>query len=209
MHRLLPGGGPCGVLRVALARPAWEWWGCAPARYEASCTGAGDRRQMMSVGPAGRWGLHGLCLHPRERRLAVLRGVACGCGAGISRGSSLPDTNLASRPSSLGHEGCLGPTAVRMVGGGFRVCRTRNAHRAGAPGGVSGSLCVSFALGAPGPLGTVVAVVPRCVPGSPRTPGWLTCCAFAWLHGCGGPRVGATTSVARSFHPGYRSPYAP
>ena len=50
-HRLLP---------VVLARPAWEWWGCVSARCGASWTGARDWLQMMSVGLAGRWGLHGL-----------------------------------------------------------------------------------------------------------------------------------------------------
>ena len=43
MHRLLPGGGPCGALPVALAWLAWEFWGCASARCGASWTGAGDR----------------------------------------------------------------------------------------------------------------------------------------------------------------------
>ena len=112
MHRLLPGGGPCGALPVALARLAWEWWGCGPARCKASGTGARDWRQTMPVGPGARWGPHGLCLHPRGRRLTVLRGVACGCGAGIGQGFSLPGAGLASRLSSARHEGCLGPTAA-------------------------------------------------------------------------------------------------
>ena len=47
---LLPGGGPCEALPVALARLAWERWGCAPVRCGASWTGVGDRWQMMSVG---------------------------------------------------------------------------------------------------------------------------------------------------------------
>ena len=41
-HRVLPGGGLCGAPPVALARPALEWWGCAPARCGASLTGASD-----------------------------------------------------------------------------------------------------------------------------------------------------------------------
>ena len=214
MHCLLPGGGPCGALPVALPRPARKWWGCASAQRGASWTGAGDWRQMTFVGPAGRWGLHGLCPPPWERRLAAPRGLACGCGAGIGQGSLLPDAGLASArraspPSSPGYEACLGPTALRMIGGGFRVCRRGNPHRVVAPGGVPGSHGVPFALGAPGPLGTVVAGVPRCVPGSSGTQGRPRCCAFAWLHGRPGPRVGCTASVARSFHPGYRSPHAP
>ena len=89
---------------------------------------------MMSVGPAGRWGRHGLCPHPRGRRLAAPRGVACGCGAGIGQGSLFPGAGLASArrascPSSPGHEGCLGPIGVRMVGGGFRVCQRGDPHR--------------------------------------------------------------------------------
>ena len=49
---LVPGGGLCGALPVALARPAFEWWGCAPARCKASSIGVRDRWQTMSV---GRW----------------------------------------------------------------------------------------------------------------------------------------------------------
>ena len=174
---LLPGRGPCGALPVALARPAWEWWGCASAWCGASSTGAWDRRQAMSVRSEGRWGLHGLCVHPRGTRLATPRGLACGCGAGIGQGFLLPGAGLASarrasRPSSPAHEGCLGPIAVRMVGGHFRVCRRGKPQRAVAPGGVSGSHGVAFALGAPGPLQTVVADVARRVPGSPGTQGW-------------------------------------
>ena len=209
MHLLLPGGGTCGALPVALARLAWEWWGCASARFGAPWTGAGDLRQMMSVGPAGRWGVHSLGPHPRGRRLAVLLGVACGCGARIRQGSLLPGAGLASRPSSPGREGCLGSSAVRMVGAGFSVCQRGNPHRMVAPGGVSGSHGLLFALQAPQPLKTVVAGVSRRVPGSPGTQGWPRCCAFAWLQGCRGPRVGAIASVAPSFHRGYRSPYAP
>ena len=197
-HCLLLDGAQCGALPVALPRPAWEWWGCVSARCEAAWNGAGDRRQMMYVGPVCCCGLHGLCPPPRGRRLAVLRGVSCSCRAGIGQGSLLPGASLAPRPSSPGHEGCLGPTAVRMVGGGFHVCRRGNPNRVVAPGGVTGSHGVPFALGAPGPLGTVV-------PGSPGIKRCPRCCAFAWLRGCGGPRVGATISVARSFHPGYRS----
>ena len=40
---LLPGGGPCEALPVALARLAWEWWGCVPVRCGASLTGVRDR----------------------------------------------------------------------------------------------------------------------------------------------------------------------
>ena len=139
---------------------------------------------MMSVGPAGCSGLHGLCPHPRGRRLAVLRGVACGCGAGIGQGSSLSGAGLVSRPSSPGHEGCLSPIGVRTVGGGFRVYRKGNPHRVAAAVGVSGSLCVRFALGAPEPLGTVVAGVPGRLPWSPRTKIAQMLCS-SWLHGLG------------------------
>ena len=114
-HRPLPGGGLCGALTVALARPAWEWRGCATAWCGASWTGAGDWRQMMSVGAAGLLGLHGLCPYPRGRQLAVPRGVACGCGAGIGQGSLLSGDGQACRPSSLGYEGCLSPSAGQMV----------------------------------------------------------------------------------------------
>ena len=182
-HCLLPGVGPCGALPVALFRPAWEWLGCASARCGSSWTGTRDRRQMMlmSVRPAGRWGLHVLCLHPRGRQFAVLRGGACGCGAGIGQGSLLPGAGLVSRPSSPGHERCLGPTAVRMVGGAFCLCRREKPHRVVAPGGVSGSQGALFAWGALGSLGTVVASLTRRVPWSLGTQGWLRCCA---LHGC-------------------------
>ena len=168
----------------------------------------------MPVGPAGPWGLHSLCPHPRGRRLAAPQGVACGCGAGIGQGSSLPGAGRAfarraSGPSSPGHQGCLGPTAVRMVGGGFCLCRRGSPHRLVAPGGVLGRHCVPFALVAPGPVATVVAGVMGLVPGSLGTQRWSRRCVFAWLHGRGGPRVGATASVARSFRPAYRSPYAP
>ena len=81
-----------------------------------------DRQRMMSVGRAGRCGLHGLCLPPRGRRLDVLRGLACSCSAGIGQGSLLPGAGLACRPLSMGYEGCLGPSAGQMVGGGFCVC---------------------------------------------------------------------------------------
>ena len=36
--RRLPSGGPCEALPVALARLAWEWWGCAPVQCVASWT---------------------------------------------------------------------------------------------------------------------------------------------------------------------------
>ena len=209
MHRLLPDGSLCGALPVAVARRAWEWWGCAPAQCGASWTSAGDRRQTMSAGPAGRWGRHGLCPYPRGGGLAVLQEAACSCRAGIGQGSLFAGAVLARRPASLGYEGCLGPSAERMVGGGFCMCRTGNSPRVVAPGGVVGIYGVLFAWEAPGPPGTVVVRVPMRVPGSPRTQGWPRCCAVAWLYGCAGPRVGAIASVARSFRPGYRSPYAP
>ena len=41
--RLLPGGGPCEALPVALARLVSEWWGCASVMWGASWTGVGDR----------------------------------------------------------------------------------------------------------------------------------------------------------------------
>ena len=88
------------------------------------------------------------------------------------------------------------------------MCRREKPSRVVAPGGVLRSYGVAFAWGAPGPPGTVVVGVPRRVPGSPRTQGWCRCCAFAWLHRWAGPHVGVTASVARSFRPGYRSPYA-
>ena len=40
---LLPGGGPCEALPVALAWLASKWWGCAPVRCGASWTGVGYR----------------------------------------------------------------------------------------------------------------------------------------------------------------------
>ena len=45
--------------------------------------------------------------------------------------------------------------------------------------GVVGRYGKAFALGALGPLGTVVVGVPRRVPGSPGTQGWPRCCALA------------------------------
>ena len=104
-HRLLPCGGLCGALPVALARLALEWWGCALARCGASWTGIGGRWQMMSVGCWGRWDL---CSYPRGRRLVVLREAACGCGVGSCQGSLSPGDAPACRPAPLGCEGCLG-----------------------------------------------------------------------------------------------------
>ena len=71
------------------------------------------------------------------------------------------------------------------------MCRRGNPPRLVAPGGVLESYGVPFAWGSPGFLGTVVIGVPRRVRGSPGTQGWPRCCAFAWLYGCAGPRVGA------------------
>ena len=121
-----------------------------------------DRRQGSAADDVcqavGSLGPPWLCLHPRGRRPAVLRGVACRCGAGIGQGSLLPGAGLACRPSFLGYEGCFGPSAGRMVGGGFPVGQRGNPHRLVAPGGVLGSHGMPFACGAPGPLGTVVAL---------------------------------------------------
>ena len=171
-HRLLPAGGLCGALPVVLVQPAWEWWGCAPARCGPSWTGARDGRQMMSAGLAGRWGLHGFCPWSRARRLNVLREAVCGCCAETGQGSLSPGADLARRPAPLGCKGCLGPSMGRMLGGGFCMCRRGNPPRVAAPGGILGSYGVPFAWGAPGPLGTVVVGVTRCVPGSPGTQGW-------------------------------------
>ena len=123
-------------LPVVLARPALEWWGSGPARCGASGTGARDRRQMMSVRPAGRWGFGGLCRYPRGRRLAVLREAVCGCGAGTGQGSLSLGAVLACRAAPLGCKGCLGPSAGRMVGGGSCMCRRGSPPRMAAPGGV-------------------------------------------------------------------------
>ena len=207
--RLLPGGGLCGELPVALARLACEWWGCAPVRCGASWTGVGDRWRMISVGRWGPWGLHGLSPYPPGRRLAVLQEAACGCGPGTGQGSLSPAAVLACRPAPLGCEGCLSPSARRIVGGAFCMCQRGYPPRVVAPCGVLGSYGVPFPWGAPGPPGTVVVGVLRLVPASPGTQGWPRCCAFAWRHGCAGPRVGAKASVADSFRPGYRSAYAP
>ena len=164
---------------------------------------------MMSVGRWGRSGLHGLCPYPRGRRLVMLREAACGCGAGSSQGSLSPGAALACRPAPLGCECCLGPSAGRMVGGGFCTCRRGSLPRMVAPAGALGCSGVPPAWGAPERLGTVVASGPRRVTGSPGTEGWPGCCAFAWLYGCAGPPVGARASVACSFPPRCRSPYAP
>ena len=83
------------------------------------------------------------------------------------------------------------------------MCRRGNPPRVVAPGGVLGSYGMPFTWGAPGPLGNVVVGVPRHVPGSTGTQRWPRCCAFVWLYGGAGPRVGAIASVARSFQPGY------
>ena len=71
--------------------------------------------------------------------------------------------------SAGGCEGCLGPSAGRMVGGGFCMCQRGNPARLVALGGVLQKYVVPFPWGAPGPLGTVVVSVPRRVPGSPGT----------------------------------------
>ena len=163
----------------------------------------------MPVGRAGRWGLHGLCPYPRGRQLAVLPEAVCGCGAGTGQGSLSLGAVLARSPAPLGCEGCLGHSAGRMVGGSFCMCRMGNSSRSAVPGGVLGRYGVPFAWETPGLLGTVVVGVPKRVPGSLGTQGWPRRCAFAWLYGCAAPRASAIASVARSFRPGYRSPYAP
>ena len=72
------------------------------------------------------------------------------------------------------------------------MCGTVNQPWVVAPSGVLGSYGVPFALGAPGPLGTVVVGVPRCVPVSPGTQGWSGYCVP--LHGC-------TDAQGRAFVP--------
>ena len=125
--------------------------------------------QMMSVGRWGRWGLHGFRPYPHGRRLAVLREAAGGCGAGSGQGSLFPGATLACRPAPLGGEGCLSPSAGRMVDWGFCTCQRGNPARVVAPGSVLGSYGMTPACRAPGPLGTVDAGGRRRVPGSPGT----------------------------------------
>ena len=129
--------------------------------------------------------------------------------AGSGQGSLSPGAVPACRLASLRCEDCLGTSAGRTIGGGFCTCQRGNPLRVVAPGGVPGSYGEPPGWGAPGPLGTVAAGGLRCALGSPGIQGCPRCCAFAWLHGCAGLRVGAIASVVRSFGPGCRRPYAP
>ena len=190
-HRLLPEGRPVRSAACRARSVGVGMVGMCPARCGASWTGAGDRWQMMSVGPAGRWGLHGLCPYLRGRQLAVLREAVCGCAAGTAQGNLSPGAVLARRPTPLGCEGCLGSFEGRMVGGGSRMCRRGNPPRVAAPAGVLGSSGVPFAwrlrdfLGLSSPVSRGVSLVARGF-----TDGPMLCLCMAvrmqdrrWCHG--------------------------
>ena len=164
---------------------------------------------MMFVGRGGPRGPHGLCPYPHGRRLAVPREVACGCGGGSGQGSLSPGAFSACRLASPRCEDCLGPSAGRPVVGGFCTCQRGNPFRVVAPVGVLGSYGAPPAWEAPGRLGTAAAAGLRRALGSLGIQGCPRCCAPAWSHGCAGLCAGAIASVVRSFHPGFRPPYAP
>ena len=154
----------------------------------------------------GRTGPRGPCPYPHGRRLAALRGAACGCGDRIGQGSlslgAFPACLLA--PPRRGN--CPGSSVGRTVAGGCCMCQRGNPSRVVDPVGLPGSFGAPRAWGAPGLLGTAAAGGPRRVNGSPVIQGCPKNHGPAWPHGCARRHAGATASGVRSFHPGCRPP---
>ena len=164
---------------------------------------------MTSVGRGGRGDIHGPCLYPHRKRLAVPREAACGCGGGSGQGSLSPGAVSACHLASTRSEDCLGTSVGRTVAGGFCTCQRGNPFRVVAHVAVLGSYGAPPAWEAPGRPGTAACGGlrrPLRNPGTQRCP---RCRAAAWPYGCAGLRSGAIASGLSSFNPGCRPPYAP